>query len=291
MDRNNGMPEPSYITLDGLKLQYFDWGNEGRPTLLWMHGGGGHPVNWAQNVAHFRDEYRCLALTHRGHSGSEWAAPDKYGHRYLANEIALFLDAMHVGRTSIVASSSGGMVGVLLAATRPERVEKLVFTEMPPVLNDEWVDISRMLLSNIRESFESLQELIDWVRATHDPNMSEEKVRAYALTAAQECPDGKWRFKNDPAFERQEFSAGIQAAKAIALGRRPEPDYWFLITQVNCPTLIIRGSKSTMLESGTMKKMVAFMPDARGAEIDAGHVVYVDKPDEFNSMVEAFLKS
>lgn len=291
MDPNSGMPEPSHITLDGLKLQYFDWGNEGKPTLLWMHGGGGHPVNWAQNVAHFRNDYRCLALTHRGHAGSEWAAPDRYGPSYLANEIGLFLDALDVKRASIVASSSGGMIAVLYAAEHPERVEKLAFTEMPPVLNDEWVDISRMLLSNIRDSFDSLQELCDWVRETHDPNMSDEKVKAYAAAAAQQSPDGKWRFKNDPAFERTEFGAGIEAAKALTLGRRPDPDYWYLLTQVTCPTLIIRGTKSTMMDPGIMKRMVAFMPNARGAEIEAGHVLYVDKPEEFNALVEEFLKS
>jgi len=284
------MPEERFITLDGLRLQYFDWGDEDKPALLWVHGGGGHPVNWAQNAAHFCDAYRCLALTHRGHSGSEWAAPDRYGPAYLANEIALFLDALGIGKVSVVASSSGGMISVLYAATHPERVERLAFTEMPPVLNDEWVDISRMLLSNVRESFDSLDELIAWVRETHDPTMSDEKVRAFADAAAVQSPDGKWRFKNDPAFERAEFGSGIEAAKAITLGRRPEPDYWYLLTRVTCPTLIIRGTKSTMMDAGVLKKMVAFMPDARSAEMDAGHVVYVDKPDEFNALVEAFLQ-
>jgi pimeloyl-ACP methyl ester carboxylesterase len=33
------------------------------------------------------------------------------------------------------------------------------------------------------------------------------------------------------------------------------------------------------------------MPNARGAEIEAGHVLYVDEPEKFNALVDGFLKS
>ncbi|MET0378867.1 MAG: hypothetical protein ABW049_07730, partial [Spongiibacteraceae bacterium] len=40
------MPTDHFITLNGIRLHYLDWGNAGLPTLLFLHGGRLQAHTW-----------------------------------------------------------------------------------------------------------------------------------------------------------------------------------------------------------------------------------------------------
>ena len=290
MAKECAMPEPKFVTIDGLKLQYFDWGNEKAPTLLFQHGGTGHPVTWSRNVGYFMDKYHCVALTQRGHAGSDFAPPNRYTRRDMMIEIAKFIDAMDFKKVSFVGSSSGGMLCAYYAATHPERVEKVAFTEMPPVISNWMAEFTRRTLMTLKGEFDSYKDFYDYMRLAKDPQATDESFKPYADFATKQLPNGKVVFKYDINFERAEYEEALEQVKMLSIGNRPVPDYWRIISEVMCPTLIIRATQSALMDRETMKRMIAVMPNARAVEIECGHVVFQDAPDEFNKAVMDFLQ-
>jgi len=61
---------------------------------------------------------------------------------------------------------------------------------------------------------------------------------------------------------------------------------------IDCPLLLIAGSKDTNAPAATMKKMADKVPQAAYHELaGAGHLVNLEKGEEFNNIVRCFLSS
>ena len=55
-----------------LALNCLSWGDDGAPTVLLVHGNGGHAHWWDALVPHFVPGYALLAPDLRGHGESDW---------------------------------------------------------------------------------------------------------------------------------------------------------------------------------------------------------------------------
>lgn len=63
------------------------------------------------------------------------------------------------------------------------------------------------------------------------------------------------------------------------------------VQDINVPTLAICGTEDNMTPPKYTHYMVEKMPNARAVIIpEASHMVYVEKPDEVNRTIDAFLK-
>ena len=284
------IPEPSFITIDNLKLHYLDWGNNKKPVLLLLHGLTGQAYDWGYTVNYLQDKYHCIALTNRGHGDSQWADASRYTFQDFAIEVALFIDALNIKKLSILGSSLGGMNGIFYAATHPERVTRLIVSDVPPEFNAEWMFKWRLILSGVKSEFGSFAEFFDMMRQTRDPLATEENVRGFAAFATRELPGGRLAWKHDVEMEKTFYKIFIKDSQAILLGRKAEVDWWYLLSQVRCPTSILRGTESSLLDHETIQKMAAVMSQAEMVEVEgSGHVLFWDKPDEFNQIVSEFL--
>ncbi|SDN67908.1 bifunctional 3-oxoadipate enol-lactonase/4-carboxymuconolactone decarboxylase PcaDC [Allokutzneria albata] len=92
-----------------------------------------------QAKALVRAGYRVVRYDHRGHGGSP-APEGPYTLAELATDVVELLDAYEVCRAHFVGLSLGGMVGMWLAATAPERVDRLVLccTSITPGTKEAW---------------------------------------------------------------------------------------------------------------------------------------------------------
>ncbi len=66
-------PSSSFYISQRLKLHYVDWGNEGAPPLLLIHGGRDHARSWDWVARDLRRDYHVIAPDLRGHGDSAWA--------------------------------------------------------------------------------------------------------------------------------------------------------------------------------------------------------------------------
>lgn len=113
--------EKKYISIGKETLAYLDEG--AGDVVLMVHGNMSSSVHYEPLITRIKDKYRCVALDLRGFGDSS------YNERFdtleeLADDVALFIDALQLGPVYLVGWSNGGGVSLKLCAKYPEKVKK-----------------------------------------------------------------------------------------------------------------------------------------------------------------------
>jgi pimeloyl-ACP methyl ester carboxylesterase len=103
--------------VNGTELPYREAG-QGPPVLL-IHGGGGGWWLWDDVVDELAADHRAISYSRRGYFGTGEFATAWEQHAMDAAALLTHLDALGA---VVVAHSSGGSVGLELAAARPDLV-------------------------------------------------------------------------------------------------------------------------------------------------------------------------
>lgn len=111
----------------GVRLHYLDFGGHG-PTLLFLAGLGNTAHAFDDFAPRFTDRFHVVALTRRGFGESDHPASG-YDTPQLVEDIRQAIDALHLGRVSIVGHSIASEEMTRLAATHPDAVNKLVYLD------------------------------------------------------------------------------------------------------------------------------------------------------------------
>ena len=112
-----------------LRLHYADWGNEGAPALLLIHGGRDHCRNWDFVAEALRDDYHILAPDLRGHGDSQWLVGGNYAMIDYVYDIAQLVDQKHETPISIIGHSLGGSIALQYSGVFPDLVRKVISIE------------------------------------------------------------------------------------------------------------------------------------------------------------------
>ncbi|HVG30433.1 MAG TPA: alpha/beta hydrolase [Pyrinomonadaceae bacterium] len=116
-----------FVTTNGVKLHYLDWGGKGK-VLLFLAGLGNSAHIFDDIAPKFTDRFRVLALTRRGHGQSDKPAAG-YDLPTLTEDIRQALDQLRVKRATLVGHSFGGDEMTRFAGAYPERVDKLIYLD------------------------------------------------------------------------------------------------------------------------------------------------------------------
>ena len=252
------------------------------PPLLLLHGSGPGVSGWANfrgNLPALARDFTTYLLDMPGFGESY--SPAK--HPLVAAPIAVldFLDGRGLGPLPIVGNSMGGAVAARIAASQPERVTRLVtiggvglalFSPSPP-------EGIKLLVEFVEDP--TLERLTKWMESmVYDPAiLTEEFVQMRWKAAANpDAAAGIRRLYNLPMLEAMRTPA-VGAADQIAL-----------LTRIQAPTLIMfgRDDRVTPLDSAlTAMRLI------RKCELhvfyDCGHWAMIERKDEFESVVRAFL--
>lgn len=116
-----------FVTANGIKLQYLDWGGKGK-VLLFLAGVGNSAHIFDDIAPKFTDRFRVLALTRRGHGQSDKPATG-YDITTLTEDIRQFMDQLRIKRATLVGHSFAGDEMTRFAGLYPERVDKLIYLD------------------------------------------------------------------------------------------------------------------------------------------------------------------
>jgi len=119
------MPKPEqsgYAPVNGIEMFYQVFG-KGEPVLL-IHGGLGHGDVWSAQVVDLSKDHTVIVADSRGHGRSTRNA-DPYGYDLMASDYLALLDYLKVDKTALVGWSDGGIIGIDIAMTHPERLTRL----------------------------------------------------------------------------------------------------------------------------------------------------------------------
>jgi pimeloyl-ACP methyl ester carboxylesterase len=116
-----------FVTINGIRLHYVDWGGQGEVMLfLSPLNGGAHTFD--SLAPHFTDRFHVLGLTRRGTKPSA-TPPSGYDTGTLAEDIRAFLDALNIGRVTLVGYSIAGDEMTRFAGVHPQRTARLVYLD------------------------------------------------------------------------------------------------------------------------------------------------------------------
>ncbi|HWA42307.1 MAG TPA: alpha/beta hydrolase, partial [Hypericibacter adhaerens] len=108
--------------IDGVQIYYAIYGH-GAPLIL-LHGGLGNADYWGNQVREFAKHYQVIVMDSRGHGRSTRDA-QPYGYHLMATDVVHLMDYLKIDRASIVGWSDGGIIGLDIAMTYPDRLDKL----------------------------------------------------------------------------------------------------------------------------------------------------------------------
>jgi len=116
-----------FITANGVKLHYIDWGGSGE-TILFLPGFNDTAHVYDKFAPRFTDRFHVLGLTRRGVGESEKPTTG-YDTPTWVEDIRQFLDGLRINKVSLIGHSMAGGELTLLATRYPDRVQKLVYLD------------------------------------------------------------------------------------------------------------------------------------------------------------------
>jgi pimeloyl-ACP methyl ester carboxylesterase len=266
------------MIVDSMRLHYLDWGNPGRPPVLFLHGGGLNAHTWDRVCLALWRDYHCYALDLRGHGDSEWSPILDYGLDAHAHDIEGCINEMFVERFVIVGHSLGGHAAIRYASENSERLAGLVVVDTTPFVREgpELAKLREFMLG--ASSFDTFDDAVDYVVA-FKPNRDARSVKRSLEHTLRRQSDGRWTWKHDPRhFSDRYFDEHMRAANSL------EP----AAASITCPTLIIRGENSLPLE--VAERFRTLLPDGHLASVDrASHNVQSDNPEGLVRVLRPFL--
>jgi pimeloyl-ACP methyl ester carboxylesterase len=109
-------------------LQVDDGGRGALPVVL-VHSLAGNTNQWAAQLQHLRPNRRAVALDVRGHGRSEPPKDGKYTIAAMAGDVAAVVDTLKLERFVLLGHSMGGGVALTYAGAHPERVAGLLLVD------------------------------------------------------------------------------------------------------------------------------------------------------------------
>ncbi len=274
-----------------LRLHYVDWGNDGAPPLLLVHGGRDHCRNWDWVARALRVRYHILAPDLRGHGDSEWVYGSHYAMVDYVYDIAQLLHQKQLFPITIIGHSLGGSITLQYAGVYPEHVKKVVSIEglgPPPAMIRQrarhtarqrmrgWIEEGRRSSGRLPRRYPSLGDSVKRMQEAN-PHLSGEQALHLTIHGTHQNEDGTYSWK---------FDNYVRGGSPYLFNSEEAESLW---SEITCPVLLVRGGESWASDPERDGRMRVFK-QARSITIErAGHWVHHDQLERFLEAVHEFL--
>lgn len=299
-------PEPTLISVNGVELEVFEAGREnaGEPVVL-CHGWPEHAFSWRHQVpALAAAGYHVIVPNQRGYGNS--SRPDEvtaYDIERLSGDLVALLDHYGYEDATFVGHDWGAFVVWGLTLLHPNRVNKVINLSLPYQERGEhpWIEFMEAILGGDfyfvhfnRQPGVADAVLEDntfrFLRNLYRKNvpLAEPEPGMMMINLANaETPLGEPVMSAGElavfvsAFETSGFTGSINWYRNLDRN-------WHLLADVDPiiqqPTLMIYGDRDAVPKSEKLKE---FVPNVDVVNLDCGHWIQQEKPEETN---QAMLK-
>lgn len=250
-----------------MKLNYQEQGN-GYPVIL-IHGMFGSLSNLGNLARCLSNQFRVISVDLRNHGDSPHDS--LFDMATMAEDILYLMDILSLPTAFIVGHSLGGKVGMQLALSHSDRVNKLVVADISPVTyqprNDPALNgliaLSEASIQNRNQAEELLADFI-----------SDSQTRAFLLKNLK---------RNDDRFVLKLNINAVIENYGTALVAAPSGD------RFDNPCLFIKGETSAYIQEKHRPIIKDMFPNSQVNVISgAGHWLHAEKPKLFNNQVMEF---
>jgi pimeloyl-ACP methyl ester carboxylesterase len=291
-----------WLDVQGTRVRVLRHDGPGDPDatpFLLVHGLGGSATNWLEVMAGLGQRAPVAAVDLPGFG--ETAPPRRTAARVTANArfVGAFAAALGWDRVVLAGNSMGGMISVLVAARRPDLVERLVLLNpgLPaPVRAAAKVPVTalltfapflfpgvgtRVLRARYRrmtpeQLYRQTQRLV-----YAEPERVNPALHDVGVEGAARGRELEWRL---PAFVT---AAESLMALLVGSGR---PKIQRAIDAVACPTLLLWGDRDKLVGRPVIDGLVSRRPDWDSHTFEGvGHVPMAEVPDATLAVLGAWL--
>ena len=242
-----------------------------------LHGLACGKRMWFHQIRALRSRFRVIAYDQRGHGLTDAPAnATDYSAAHLARDLVDVLDALKIERARIVGFSLGGGPALALAASRPERVSRLVLADVGAGADDP-VKIEAMARQWVT--------LIDQGRIDElvCEMLRSELFKFYARRDTRRRNHMAALFRATPTIGLR-FTLSEVLAKRKSLFRVTEP-----LKSVRAPTLVLVGEHDYVC-SKAARLLAQAIPNASLKVIKgSGHMSPLERPAAFSATLCEFL--
>lgn len=257
------------------------FGHGGTAVIL-IHGFGTSSFLWRNVAPAISDAgHTAYAIDMFGHGESDRPADADFGIAAQAEYLDAAMTALRVARGIIVGVDIGGAVALRLAATRPERVEKLVLINTPAFDEIPGRDITQMQRSTAKFAFRTSRGVLGAAPLIEG-----------VLKGSVSDPDSKMPVKLIARYLAP-FAGrdGVNHLLAIASSVNADDLEDVDLRTIHVPALVIWGEEDQWLDSKMPDRLVNALPDGRLVRIPGiGRLVPEENPEQMSTLLLDFMK-
>jgi pimeloyl-ACP methyl ester carboxylesterase len=254
------------------------YGHGGRPIVL-LHGLGTSNFLWREVAPELaRASHTAFAVDLFGHGESDRPYDGEYGVAAQGEYLDRVLTALRVPQATIVGCDLGALVALRLAASHPDRVERLVLVSPPDVDEIPGEDVKLFQRSVRRAPIRQQRGVMGaspLLRPLLEANVAEPQAMPEGLVARYLAP-----------FVGRD---GVDQLHTIMRSIRAQDLHEEELRAIAAPTLIVAGERDRWLDAKTAERLAGTIPDARLARVaGAGRLIPEEAPDELTELILRF---
>ena len=254
---------PRVITNKGYDIGYDEAGGGDLTPIVFFHGVGSDKSVWHPQLEYFGRTRRTVAFDYPGYGDSD-PAPKGTTRDDYASAIISAMHELGIDRAHICGLSLGGVIAIAMHHADAERCASLILADTFAVHPEGRAIYERSVTAseNLRALAEARVDIL--LAQPAAPRVRREVVETMA--------------RIDPA-------AYCISSEAVWLADQRDR-----AEQIRVPTLIVVGDQDLVTPPELSNELAELIPGSRlGAIEGAGHICNLEKPDEFNRMVEDFV--
>ena len=257
------------------------FGHGGTAVIL-IHGFGTSSFLWRNVAPAITDAgHTAYAIDLFGHGESDRPIDADFGIAAQAEYLDAAMTALRVARGIVVGIDIGGNVALRLAATRPERVEKLVLVNTPAFDEIPSRDITQMQRSTAKFAFRTTRGVLGaapLIEGVLKGSVSDPETRMPIKLIARYLA---------PFAGRDGVNHLLTLASSIAADDMDDID----LQTIHVPALIVWGEEDQWVDSKTADRLVHVLPDGRLVRLPGvGRLVPEENPEQMTSLLLDFMK-
>jgi pimeloyl-ACP methyl ester carboxylesterase len=260
------------VAVGSVSLAVAEWPGPAKgPAVVCIHGLTANHTCWASVADVLSPAHRLIAYDLRGRGESD--KPDKgYSLAIHADDLEGLLDHFGLKKAVLIGHSLGAHIAVRFAATRPQRVAKLVLVDGGLDVRYEVLESLRPAINRLGVEFPSLDMFMGFVRAL--PMFEgrwNDYLERYFRYDVEELPAGTVRAKaSRPAIEEE--IANLERERL-----------WVYHHRIKAPTLIFRAPDGLLTPTDCL--MTQEEADAMAAAIPRAKLVLVPGTNHYTVLL------
>jgi pimeloyl-ACP methyl ester carboxylesterase len=262
-----------FITVNGLRLHYLEWGGPAQPVMILLHGIARHAHTFDHIAADLARDHRVLAIDMRGHGDSAWSPEGAYLVEDYVKDLEGLLQQLAIRRVTLLGNSTGGRVVQVFAGRHPELVERLIVEDVGPERPQDIADAFARRVQEEANGWASEDELVAQLVAANR-RTPEPLLRTYAHFGIKPGPNGRLIWKRDPNLVKGFVSTEL----------------WDDVRRITSPTLYVIGGASRIVPTEAQARLKQTLPNCEIVTMPGlGHYPNEEDTQGFLAIVNRFL--